>query len=136
MSCLLDCLTTHAIPRFLQFYLLSEERRYMYRKCSLQYWNLSDNRVTCNIGILLYMLKFIIIILCNDCIPCYTLYPKFIWECVISQICIPCYKLKFVRLSCFSTIGIYPFIYWSLSDNHVMCNSSIQRYILNWVKHI
>ena len=38
---------------------------------------------------------------------------------VICHICIPYYILKFFRLSCFSTIGIYPFIYSNLSDNHV-----------------
>ena len=40
---------------------------------------------------------------------------------VICHICIPYYILKFVRLTCFSTISIYPFIYCNLSDNHVIC---------------
>ena len=33
---------------------------------------------------------------------------------VICHICIPYYILKISRLSCFSTIGIYPFIYSNL----------------------
>ena len=40
---------------------------------------------------------------------------------VICHICIPYYILKKFWLSCFSTIGIYPFIYSNLSDNHVIC---------------
>jgi hypothetical protein len=35
-------------------------------------------------------------------------------NCVICHICIPYYILKNFRLSCFSTIGIYPFIYSNL----------------------
>jgi hypothetical protein len=33
---------------------------------------------------------------------------------IICHICIPYYILKIFRLSCFSTIGIYPFIYSNL----------------------
>jgi hypothetical protein len=40
---------------------------------------------------------------------------------VICHICIPYHILNFFRLSCFSTIRIYPFIYSNLSDNHVIC---------------
>jgi hypothetical protein len=40
---------------------------------------------------------------------------------VICHICIPYYILNIFRLSCFSTIRIYPFIYSNLSDNHVIC---------------
>jgi hypothetical protein len=43
---------------------------------------------------------------------------------VICHICIPYYILTFFWLSCFSTIGIYPFKYSYLSDNHVICTGT------------
>jgi hypothetical protein len=66
----------------------------------------------------------------NDLIWLYatTAYHAIYWNVsdipVICHICIPYYILTFFRLSCFSTVGIYPFKYSNLSDNHVICTGT------------
>jgi hypothetical protein len=92
------------------------------------YWNLSDNYVTGNIGILRYMLKFIIIILYAT-----TAYHVIYWNLsenrVTSQIGIPYYILKFFRLSCFSTIGIYTLLKAEIYLIIMICATSVYHVI-------